>query len=250
MSNTGYIIFYNYHNFKNYENILMSLIIGLHRSKKTICFSNGYAALKCGVSVATISRTIKKFVDEGYIKCIFLPERRIINFIKSPMNVEFEETCDIELGLEPTNTGEKTPNTPDETPLSQVLDPLLTTIDPLLTSRNNNIDYIIDNNTKHTTNEVLEEWKQDNRFCKIAGMFPETKLKNINRAFDYYWRFLPEKDKLEIERTLPTYIQRNDKNKNYIKQIDNYFECNFWITDETTLSLLRQKEPTKKKFIF
>jgi len=243
MSKTGYIIFNNYFDFKNYENILMSLIVGLHRSGKSICFSNGYAAVKCGVSTRTITDTLKRFVDEGFISIHFLKGNyRIIKLLKTPLIYEDTEECGIE--------NNSTPIEESSTPIEESSIPIELGSTPIEHTSNNNIDNNKDYNTQHTTNEILIEWKEDKRFCKVASMFPENKLKEVKRAYDYFWLFLPENDKLEIERTLPTYIQRNQSNKNYIKQIDKYFESRFWITDETTLSLLKPKQVQPKRFIF
>ena len=176
-----------------------------------------------------------------------LGDKRFIHLLNRPEIEDISiQVCDLEGVVNlitPPNHNDYTPNHNDYTPSSQGLDPLITMI---TNNKEDNKDY----NTQHTTNEILIEWKEDKRFCKVASVFPENKLKEIKRAYDYFWLFLPENDKLEIERTLPTYIQRNQTNKNYIKQIDKYFESRFWITDETTLSLLKQKPVQPKRFIF
>jgi len=240
MSKDIFIMYKPYKDLSTIECLLMSWIISLNDAKQSICFSNEYAGKVCRTTDRTIRSSISKLKSLGYINTFQTRDSRFISLVNKPDIEDLSiQVCDLE-GEENISTQGGNDFHTDRKNIPFREENISTY----------NKEYNKDNNIEHTTNEVLEEWKQDNRFCKIAGMFPETKLKNINRAFDYYWRFLPEKDKLEIERTLPTYIQRNDKNKNYIKQIDNYFECNFWITDETTLSLLRQKQPTKKKFIF
>ena len=150
MTMNNFIVFQNYRGFKHYENILMSLIVGLHNSKKTICFSNGYAAFRCGVSVSTITRTISKFVEEGYISCYFKPEGRIIHFLKLPILVDYQESCDISDDTTPPNHHDYTPNHPDYTPSSQELHPLITTT-------TNNIDYNIEDNIEHNIEHNIEQ---------------------------------------------------------------------------------------------
>ena len=170
----------NYYKFKNYENILMSLIVGLKSSNKTICFSNKYAALKCGVSIPTITRTISKFVEEGYISCYFTHTGRIIHLLKEPILEEEFEDCDI--NITPDNTDDTpnhtdytpnhtdyTPNHTDDTPSSQGLDPLITVItnnidynivDNIDYKIDNNIDYNIPKKLTSTQYKTKEEYKK------------------------------------------------------------------------------------------
>ena len=161
----NYIVFQNYRGFRHYENILMSLIVGLHNSKKTICFSNGYAAFRCGVSVSTITRTISKFVEEGYISCYFKPEGRIIHFLKLPILVDYEESCDTTPHSQDDHTHSQDDYTPihhDHTPSSQELPPLFTmTTNNIEDNIDNNIDNIIEDNIANNIvkNKVSVEYK-------------------------------------------------------------------------------------------
>jgi hypothetical protein len=226
----------------------MSWIISLSDAKQNICFSNEYAGRLLRVSTPTITRAIARLKTLGFINTFQpLGDKRFIHLLNRPEIEDISiQVCDLEGVINlttPPNQNDYTPNQNEETPSSQRLDPL---INMITNNKEDNKDY----NTQHTTNEILIEWKEDKRFCKVASMFPENKLKEVKRAYDYFWLFLPENDKLEIERTLPTYIQRNQSNKNYIKQIDKYFESRFWITDETTLSLLKPKQVQPKRFIF
>ena len=156
-----FIMLKNYYQFKNYENILMSLIVGLKTSNKTICFSNKYAALKCGVSIPTITRTISKFVEGGYITCYFTHAGRIIHLLKEPILEEEFEDC--EMNITPNHTDDTpnhtddtpnhtddTPNHTDDTPSSQGLDPLITVI-------TNNIDYNIDYNIDNNIDYKIDD---------------------------------------------------------------------------------------------
>jgi len=45
---SNFIVFQTYKGFKVDRNALMSLIVGLHKSKQSICFSNDYAADRLG----------------------------------------------------------------------------------------------------------------------------------------------------------------------------------------------------------
>ena len=138
----------------------MSLIVGLDKSKMKICFSNGYAALKCGVSKSTITRTISKFVEEGFISCYFKADGRIIHLVKTPVSVEDSIDCGLEPMTTPTTHDDYTPthddythtNT-DYTPSSQELTPPITlttnNIDYNIIDNIDNIDNIIDDNIEH-----------------------------------------------------------------------------------------------------
>jgi hypothetical protein len=128
----------------------MSLIVGLNKSKKTICFSNGYAALKCGVSKSTITRTISKFVEEGFISCYFKADGRIIHLIKTPVSVEDSIDCGLEPMTTPPTHDDYTPTNTDYTPSSQELTPLIT-----LTT--NNIDYNIIDNIDNIIDDNIED---------------------------------------------------------------------------------------------
>jgi len=81
---SNFIVFQTYKGFKADENVLMSLIVGLHKSKQSICFSNEYASYKIGVSERQISRIISNFTEKGYIKIFFDGKRRFIYLQKEP----------------------------------------------------------------------------------------------------------------------------------------------------------------------
>ena len=248
MSKDIFILYKPYKDLSTIECLIMSWIISLNDAKQNICFSNEYAGNLLRVSTPTITRAIARLKSLGFINTFQpLGDKRFIHLLNRPEIEDISiQVCDLEGVINlttPPNHSDYPPNQNEETPSSKRLDPLINLI---TNNKEDNKDY----NTQHTTNEILIEWKEDKRFCKVASMFPENKLKEIKRSYDYFWLFLPENDKLEIERTLPTYIQRNQSNKNYIKQIDKYFESRFWITEETTLSLLKPKPVQQKRFIF
>jgi len=242
---SNFIIFQNYKGFKNYENILMSLIVGLDKTKRTICFSNSYAALKCGVTTRTIIRTINNFVEDGYITCQHTNNNsRIIKLIKQPNLLDYVETCDM--------SENETSVTDNHTSMTQVHTPMTQVHEGGDMVSHNNIEYNIDNNIEASYGDdlIFFAWKNDNRFLNVINQFPENKRIGMKEAYDFTWQFLEEKDKLEIEKTLPMYINRNNKNLNYIKSVKNYFNDKFWITDKITLDLLNKKtKPTRKNII-
>lgn len=82
------------------ERLLMSWIVGLHDSKKTICFSNQYAGKVIETSDRTIRTKINLLVEKGFIKTHITPTRRFIQVIKIPIleNISVD-VCDLE---EPT----------------------------------------------------------------------------------------------------------------------------------------------------
>jgi hypothetical protein len=215
----------------------MSWIISLNDAKQAICFSNQYASKMLKVSIPTITRSVAQLKSLGFINT-FQPfgDKRFIHLIKKPEleNISLE-VCDLE-GVEDLithdNQNEYTPNQNDTYPSSQGLEPIITTI-------TNNIEYKKDNN---------DTTLYDLRFNKIVELFPKSKHKGVDEAYNYTWLFLNDEDKKQIEKILPVYIQRNKQTPNYIKQISNYFNEKFWITDDISLSLLKENKskPVKK----
>jgi hypothetical protein len=214
----------------------MSWIISLNDAKQAICFSNQYASKMLKVSVPTITRSVAQLKSLGFINT-FQPfgDKRFIHLIKKPEleNISLE-VCDLE-GVEDLithdNQNEYTPNQNDTYPSSQGLEPIITTI-------TNNIEYKKDNN---------DTTLYDLRFNKIVELFPKSKHKGVDEAYNYTWLFLNDEDKKQIEKILPVYIQRNKQTPNYIKQISNYFNEKFWITDEISLSLLKENKTKPQK---
>jgi len=97
----GFIMYHNFKGFNSSENVLMSLIYGLNKSKKVICFSNKYAAHKCCVSERQITKTISKFIELGFIKTYHNTGMgRVIHLCKLPEIIEYEIGCDIEAQIE------------------------------------------------------------------------------------------------------------------------------------------------------
>ena len=232
-----FIIYKPYKDLSKTECLLMSWIISLNDAKQAICFSNQYASKMLKVSIPTITRSVAQLKSLGFINT-FQPfgDKRFIHLIKKPEleNISLE-VCDLE-GVEDLithdNQNEYTPNQNDTYPSSQGLEPIITTI-------TNNIEYKKDNN---------DTTLYDLRFNKIVELFPKSKHKGVDEAYNYTWLFLNDEDKKQIEKILPVYIQRNKQTPNYIKQISNYFNEKFWITDDISLSLLKENKskPVKK----
>ena len=135
----------------------MSLIVGLNKSKMKICFSNGYAALKCGVSTRTITDTINRFVEKGYISCYYNNDNgRIIHLIKTPVSVEDSVDC----GLEDSSTPMEESSTPYRkdfhTPIEPTSIPMENTSIPMEVSSNNNIEYNIIDNIDNIIDDNIE----------------------------------------------------------------------------------------------
>jgi hypothetical protein len=231
-----FIIYKPYKDLSTTECLLMSWIISLNDAKQAICFSNQYASKMLKVSVPTITRSVAQLKSLGFINT-FQPfgDKRFIHLIKKPEleNISLE-VCDLE-GVEDLithdNQNEYTPNQNDTYPSSQGLEPIITTI-------TNNIEYKKDNN---------DTTLYDLRFNKIVELFPKSKHKGVDEAYNYTWLFLNDEDKKQIEKILPVYIQRNKQTPNYIKQISNYFNEKFWITDEISLSLLKENKTKPQK---
>ena len=95
----NYIIFYTYEGFNSFENALMSLIVGFNKSKRKPCFTNKYAGLRLGATERSVSTTINKFIEKGFIKTTFNGSRRFISILKEPeivnLNEDLCETMDV-----------------------------------------------------------------------------------------------------------------------------------------------------------
>lgn len=235
-----FIIYRPYKDLSWVESMLMSWIISLNDAKQAVCFSNEYASKMLKVSVPTITRSISKLKEKGYINTFQpLGDKRFIHLLNYPeIEVISFQSCDLEGVINmttPTNHSDYTPNHNDYTPSSQGLDPLITLI-------TNNIE------DKKDNNDTLVSYETDVRFNKIVQQFPKSKQKGIQEAYDYTWLFLKEDDKKEIEKIVPVYIQRNKETPNYIKPINKYFNEKFWITDDISLTLLKtnKNKPVKK----
>jgi hypothetical protein len=235
----AFIVYRPYKDLSTIECLLMSWIISLNDKKQQICFTNEYASRMLKVSIPTITRAIAHLKSLGHINT-YQPvgDRRIIHLLKKPeVEVLKIEVCDLFGGVEdmitPDNQNDYTPNQNDTNPSSQGLEPLITTI-------TNNKEYNKDNNDTTPSYDL--------RFIKILDLFPKSKHKGIDEAYNYTWIFLKEEDKKEIEKILPVYIQRNKQTPNYIKPINKYFNEKFWITDDISLSLINKPKPEHKPF--
>ncbi len=233
-----FIVYRPYKHLTWVESMLMSWIVSLNDAKQVVCFSNEYASKLLKVSVPTITRAISKLKSLGLINTFQpLGDKRFIHLLNKPEieDISFQ-SCDLEGVINmttPPNQDDYTPNHNDYTPSSQGLDPLITMI------TNNKED-------KKDNNITLASYETDTRFNKIVQLFPKGKQKGIEDAYNYVWLFLKEEDKKQIEKILPVYIQRNKDEPKFIKPVNKYFNEKFWITDDISLSLLKEK-PSKTR---
>ena len=226
-----FIVYRPYKDLSWVESMLMSWIVSLNDAKQVVCFSNEYAGRLLKQSPRNISRAISKLKSLGLINTFQpLGDKRFIHLLKKPDVEDISlQSCDLEGVVNMTTP----PNHNDYTPSSQGLDPLITMI-------TNNKEDNKDNNI------TLASYEADTRFNKIVGLFPKSKQKGIEEAFNYVWLFLKEDDKKQIEKILPVYIQRNQDEPKFIKPVNKYFNEKFWITDDISLSLLKGKTIKQK----
>jgi hypothetical protein len=208
----------------------MSWIISLNDARQTICFSNEYAGKTLKVSDRTIRSSVSKLKSLGYINTFQTRDRRFIYLIKYPeIEVINFQSCDLEW-VENTSTQE-------EIVSIQGGNNFHTDRKELPFREEKSSTYNIDNNKDN--NDTLASYETDTRFNKIVGLFPKSKQKGIEEAFNYTWLFLNDDDKKQIEKILPVYIQRNKDEPKFIKPVNKYFNEKFWITDDISLSLLK-----------
>lgn len=233
-----FIVYRPYKDLSWVESMLMSWIISLNDAKQVVCFSNEYAGRLLKQSPRNISRAISKLKSLGLINTFQpLGDKRFIHLLKKPDVEDISlQSCDLE-GIDnmttPHRQDDYTHSHNDYTPTTNVLPP----IDNLSI---NNKEYNKDNNI------TLASYEADTRFNKIVGLFPKSKQKGIEEAFNYVWLFLKEDDKKQIEKILPVYIQRNQDEPKFIKPVNKYFNEKFWITDDISLSLLKGKTIKQK----
>jgi hypothetical protein len=79
----------------------------------------------------------------------------------------------------------------------------------------------------------------------LVSKFPQNKQKGVQEAYDYIWQFLSETEKQQVEKFIPVYLQRNKDTPNYIKPINKYFNERYWLKDEITENLIKNKKKTK-----
>jgi hypothetical protein len=236
--NQPFIIYRPYKDLSWVESMLISWIISLNDAKQAVCFSNEYASKMLKVSIPTITRSVAHLKLLGFINTFQpLGDKRFIHLLNKPEveDISFQ-SCDLEgvvIMTIPPNHNDYPPNQDDYTPSSQGLEPLITTI-------TNNIEYKKDNN-------ISTPYEADTRFNKIVGLFPKTKQKGMDEAFNYVWLFLKEDDKKQIEKILPVYLQRNNDEPKFIKPVNKYFNERFWITDDISLSLLKGNNTKQKQ---
>jgi hypothetical protein len=235
-----FIVYRPYKDLSWVESMLMSWIVSLNDAKQAVCFSNEYAGRLLKQSPRNISRSISKLKSLGFINTFQpLGDKRFIHLINKPEieDISFQ-SCDLE-GIvnmtTPHRQDDYTHSNNDYTPTTNVLHP----IDNL--SINNKED-------NKDNNDTQASYETDLRFNKIVGLFPKSKQKGIQEAFDYTWLFLNDDEKKQIEKILPVYIQRNKDEPKFIKPVNKYFNEKFWITDDISLTLLKENKtkPVKK----
>jgi len=235
-----FIIYKPYKDLSTIECLLMSWIISLNDARQTICFSNEYAGKTLKVSDRTIRSSVSKLKSLGYINTFQTRDRRFIYLVKYPeIEVINFQSCDL-VGVENTSTQEEIVSIQGGNNFHTDRKEL-----PFREEKSStyNKEYNKDNN------DTLASYETDTRFNKIVGLFPKSKQKGIQEAFNYTWLFLKEDDKKQIEKILPVYIKRcmNDDPK-FIKPINKYFNEKFWITDDISLSLINKPKPEAKPF--
>jgi len=177
----SYIIFQTYRGFNPLENALMSLVVGLHRHTKNICFTNKYASLKLGTSERSVTNVINKFVEQGFVKTYFDGRRRFIYLQKEPelFSVE-DEMCETEedsTGIENTSTGMEDISSQDGSNFNTELKDIQ---DRVENTSNNNIDNIIDNKIV----DNIEDIKEYNKESDISD--EDKRFYNENRIEIHY----------------------------------------------------------------
>ena len=233
----AFIVYRPYKDLSTIECLLMSWIISLNDARQTICFSNEYAGKLLKVSDRTIRSSVSKLKSLGYINTFQTRDRRFIYLNNRPEieNISLE-VCNID-GVENTSTQEE--------------------IISIQGGKDFHTDRKIIPLGEENISTYNKEYNKDNndttpsydlRFIKILDLFPKSKHKGIDEAYNYTWIFLKEEDKKEIEKILPVYIQRNKQTPNYIKPINKYFNEKFWITDDISLSLINKPKPEHKPF--
>jgi len=231
-----FIIYRPYKDLSWVESMLMSWIISLNDAKQAVCFSNEYASRLLKQSPRNISRSISNLKQLGFINTFQpLGDKRFIHLLNKPEveDISFQ-SCDLEGVVNMTTPHRQdvyTHRQDDYTPTTNVLPP---------------IDTMSINNKEHKKdNNTLASY--DLRFNKIVELFPKSKQKGIDEAFNYVWIFLKEDDRKQIEKILPVYIQRNKDEPKFIKPVNKYFNEKFWITDDISLSLLKGNNTKQKQ---
>ena len=233
-----FIIYRPFKDLSTIECLLMSWIISLNDKKRTICFSNEYAGNMLNVSDRTIRTSISKLKSLGFINTFITREKRIIYLVKQPEIKDVSlEVCDI-FGEEETSIqGGNNFHTDRK----------------ILPHRQENISIREENTSTYNkeynkdNNDTLASYETDTRFNKIVELFPKSKQKGIQEAFDYTWLFLNDDEKKQIEKILPVYIQRNKDEPKFIKPVNKYFNEKFWITDDISISLLKENKTKQVK---
>jgi hypothetical protein len=234
-----FIVYRPYKDLSTIECLLMSWIISLNDARQTICFSNEYAGKLLKVSDRTIRSSVSKLKSLGHINTFQTRDRRFIYLNNRPEieNISLE-VCNID-GVENTSTQEEI--------ISIQGGKDFHTDRKIIPLGEENISTYNKEDNKDN-NDTQASYETDLRFNKIVGLFPKSKQKGIQEAFDYTWLFLNDDEKKQIEKILPVYLQRNKDEPKFIKPVNKYFNEKFWITDDISLTLLKENKtkPVKK----
>lgn len=227
---SSFIVFKTYKDFGVLENTLMSLIVGFNSSNRVICFSNQYAALKCGVSLSSIKRVLSNFIKDGYIICENNKSGRIIHLLKEPILFEPIEDClilnDLPMGQ---NEPPEVQNDPDTR--FNLSHPRVNLNHPRVNLSHNSIDYNIENNIElvgrgkpypPTFEKLVENYKQEsiNKEQVYEKWLTLTSTEQ-QMALDYlpnYFLYL-ENNTDKIKRELFYYLHDKPFNWNSVKYV-------------------------------
>ncbi len=97
-------------------------------------------------------------------------------------------------------------------------------------------------------NHISSHTAYDERFTKIMNLFPSTKQKGVEDAYQYIWTWLDEEEKQTAEKMSKIYIERNLTTPQYIKSIGKYFEERFWNIDKVSLDFIKNQNNSGKTY--
>ena len=215
---SNFFIHYSYKEFSIYEDSLMSLIVGLNKSKQRICFSNGYAALILKCSSRKISQAISKFVSDGYIEITLTSQGRIIRLINEPEKFNYKEEC--EITLEGVEYGSTQGGTTFHPPTNEVLPPTHHILPPHAPGSTNNIVDNIDDSIA----AVWQPSAYPSDFLSLVERYKEEGV-NMEKAFQVWNRLDAVQRKLafdNVEKYL-LYLESDRNTKGYYKKELAYY---------------------------
>lgn len=209
MAKSPYFIHYTYEGFSNIEDGLMSLIVGLNKSKQHICFSNGYAAVMLKCSKRTITTSLSKFVDLGYVECVFTQSGRIINLLEEPNKFIYQEECDIIPPIETIST-----------PIEIISTPIETISTPIeIISTNSRVDKIEDKIEDSRVEQQTQHYSTD--FLSLLEIYEEDG-NDLDPCY-YLWEKLSPQEKNDAIGKVKFYFLYLQSKKNFYKKSLYYY---------------------------